>query len=68
MSVCENTVPATIASWRRVEPSSRRESTTTRVGSPIRPGNTAEAITPIIVARITGTHGMRVSGSAARST
>ena len=38
-----------------------------RVGSPTRPWNTAEAITPIIVARITGTHLIGVSGSAARS-
>ena len=50
------------------EPSSRRVSTTTRVGSPIRPGNTAEAITPIIVARTTGgQRNRRVRASAARS-
>ncbi len=67
MSVCEKTVPATIGSCRRVGPSSRRVSTTTRVGSPIRPGNTAEAITPIIVARTTGAQRIGVSGSAARS-
>ncbi len=34
----------------------------------MRPGNTAEAITPIIVARATGAHGIAMSGSAARST
>ena len=54
MSVWENTVPATIGNRRRRDPSSLRVSTTTRVGSPMRPGNTAEAITPIIVARTTG--------------
>ena len=67
MSVSETTVPATMGSSRRVEPSSRRLSTSTRVGSPIRPGNTAEAITPIIAARITAGHGICVSGRAARS-
>ncbi len=67
ISVCENTVPATTGSSRLVRPSSRRESTSTREGSPIRPGRTAEAITPIIVARTTGPHGIGVSGSAARS-
>ena len=67
MSVCETTVPATIGSWWRVEPSSLRDSTSTREGSPMRPGNTADAITPIIVARITGAHGICVSGNAARN-
>ena len=38
-----------------------------RVGSPMRPGKTAEAITPIIVARTTGGQRIGVSGSAARS-
>ena len=42
-------------------------STTTRVGSPMRPGNTAEAITPIIVARTTAPQPIGASGSAARS-
>jgi hypothetical protein len=66
MSVCEKTVPPTIASCCFVLPSSRRLSTTTREGSPMRPGKTAEPITPIIVARITGSHGIGVRGSAAR--
>ena len=66
MSVCEKTVPATTGSRRRLAPSRRRASTTTRVGSPMRPGNKAEAITPIIVARTTGAHAMCVVGSAAR--
>ena len=60
-------MPATIGSRRRLEPSSLRVSTTTRVGSPMRPGTTAEAITPIIVARVTASQGIGVSGSAARS-
>ena len=34
----------------------------------MRPGNTAEAITPIIVARTTGGQRIALSGSAARST
>ena len=50
-----------------MRPSSRRVSTSTRVGSPMRPGTTAEAITPIIVARTTGAQAIGVSGSAARS-
>ena len=68
ISVCEKTVPATIGSWRREEPGRRRVSTSILAGSPMRPGNTAEPITPIIVARITGAHATSVSGSAARST
>jgi hypothetical protein len=67
ISVWETTVPATTGSMRRVEPLSRRVSTSTRVGSPMRPGKTAEAITPIIVARTTGVSPIGVSGSAARS-
>ena len=67
ISVCENTVPVTIGSSRRWGPSRRRESTTIRVGSPMRPGNTAEAITPIIVARATTIQPIRASGRAARS-
>ena len=42
--------------------------TTTRVGSPMRPGNTAEAITPIMVARTTGGQRITLSGRAARRT
>ena len=68
ISVCEKTVPATTGSWRREEPGRRRVSTSILAGSPMRPGNTAEPITPIIVARITGGHATSVSGSAARST
>ena len=68
ISVCEKTVPASTGSSRRAEPSRRRLRTSTRVGSPMRPGKTAEPITPIIVARITGAHGIAMRGSAARST
>jgi hypothetical protein len=50
-----------------VRPYSRRESTSTREGSPIRAGTSADAITPIISARTTGPHGIGVSGSAARN-
>src|SRR4051812_2636770 len=66
MSVCENTVPAITASSCLVGPWSRRATTTTRVGSPTRPGKTAEAMTPIIVARRTVFQGIGVRGSAAR--
>ncbi len=45
----------------------RRLSTTTRMGSPSRPGSTAEAMTPIIVARITANQLSAVCGNAARS-
>ena len=65
--VWEKTVPAMTASRWRVRPSSRRASTSTRVGSPTRPGNTAEPITPIIVARTTEGQAICVSGRAARS-
>ena len=68
ISVCEKTVPATTASMRARGPSMWRVITTTRVGSPMRPGNTAEAITPIIVARTTGGQRITLSGRAARST
>ena len=60
-------MPATIGSRTLVRPSSLRVSTSTRVGSPTRPGRSAEAITPIIVARTTGAHRIGVSGRAARS-
>ena len=59
ISVCENTVPATTASSCRREPSRRRVTTMTREASPSLPGKTAEAITPIIVARVTGASSIR---------
>ena len=68
MSVCENTVPATTGKVRPAGPSRRRLSTSMRVGSPSRPGNTAEAITPIIVARPPPSTDASVPGRAARST
>ncbi len=68
MNVWESTVPATTGYVRVARPGRRRERTITRVGSPILPGRTAEAITPIIVARATGASGMGVRGRAARRT
>ncbi len=68
MSVCEKTVPATIGICAASAPSRWRVRTTYARGLADAPGKTAEPITPIIVARITGGQRIGVSGSAARST
>ena len=64
-SVWANTVPATVATHRRVPPS-RRLTTTVRAGSPSRPGSAADTRTPIMIPRRASR--LRTDVPAARST
>ena len=66
MSVWENTVPSTSVKYRRAEPS-RRLTISDRDGSPMRPGSSADTMTPMTVARRTAAKPTETCGMAASS-